>query len=203
MKEIANYTAVCEAANTLISEGVEPSILAVQSRIGRGSYTTVKKHLMIWAEQRAKEVSTVPAMPAEILGKAQDFGRSVWALAVTEAQFEVQIFRESVQADVAAAQKELAEATGEIARLEGVEAELSASLESSNGLLRKAELSLVEAQTTAAQLPALLKDLADARATTQTTQAALIQKSTEVGQLTGELNALRGQLRDLMAALKK
>ena len=64
MREIASYETVCEAANVLVVEGVEPSIVAVQRRIGGGSYSTVKKHMASWAEQRAREAVSVPAIPA-------------------------------------------------------------------------------------------------------------------------------------------
>lgn len=42
-RQIVTQQAVTEAAEALIVEGAEPSIVAVQARIGGGSYSTVKK----------------------------------------------------------------------------------------------------------------------------------------------------------------
>jgi len=203
MREIASYEAVCEALNALVAEGSDPSIVAVQRRIGGGSYSTVKKHLTAWAEQRAKESISVPAIPAEVVAKTQEFGRAVWAIAAAGAQQEIQKVKESTQAEVVAVRNELTEATGVITRLEGIEAEQSAALDGYQAKLREAELKLVEAQTKAERVAELEKSLADALAAAEQVRNEARDRAVEVGTLNGEVKALRNQVRELTAALKK
>lgn len=196
MRAIASFEAVSEAADALVVGGIEPSILAVQERIGGGSFTTVKKHLTAWAELRAEQAAATPAAPTELLGKTQEFGRALWAMAVAQAQADVQRVKDAAQAEVTALTKELAEATGEVVRLEGVETKLTEALEASQEQFRGAELALMEAQTMAAQVPKLEQTLAEA-------QVELTKKATEAGKLAGELEAARAQLKELKATPKK
>lgn len=203
MREIASFELVSDAAEALLLEGVEPSIVNVQKRIGGGSYSTVKKHLAAWAEKHARDAAAVSSVPTEVLAKAQEFGRTLWGLASIEAQREIQKAKEDAQVELGAARSELAEATGVIARLENVEAEQAATLESNQARLREVELALVEAQTKALRVPELENALADARAATENTRAELTIKAAEVGKLNGEVETLRTQVRELMAALKK
>lgn len=203
MREIASYELVCEAANALVVDGGEPSIVAVQSRIGGGSYSTVKKHLAAWAEQRAKETITVPAIPAEVLAKTQELGRAVWAIAAAVAQQEIQKVKESAQAEVTAVRNELMEATGVIARLEGIEAEQSAALDAYQVKLREAELKLVEAKTKAERVAELEQSLAEALGVLDQFRNEARDRAVELGTLNGEVTALRSQVRELTTALKK
>lgn len=203
MREIASFEVVSDAAEALLLEGVEPSIVNVQKRIGGGSYSTVKKHLAAWAEKHAKDAAAVSSVPTEVLAKAQEFGRTLWGLASMEAQREIQKAKEDAQVELAAVRSELAEATGVIARLENIEAEQAATLESSQARLREVELALVEAKTKALRVPELENALADARAATEKAQGELTQKAAEAGRFNGEVETLRTQVRELMAALKK
>ena len=203
MREIASLEAVCETADTLVAEGLEPSIVAVQTRIGGGSYSTVKKHLTAWAEKRAKAALSTPAVPTEVTTKAQEFGRVVWAIAATAAQQEIQKAQELAQAEVKTLRHELAEATAVIVRLEAIEAEQAEALEAAQSELRVKELEFVAAQTTAEQVPKLEQALAEARGTATAAQQEITRRATEAGKLTGELEAMRQQVQELMLALKK
>lgn len=60
----------------------------------------------------------------------------------------------------------------------------------------------MEAQTKALRVPELENALADARAATENARTELTQKAAEAGKLNGEVEALRTQVRELMAALK-
>jgi hypothetical protein len=52
-RQIVTQQAVTEVADALVAEGLDPSIMAVQSRIGGGSYSTVKRYLDVWKQERA------------------------------------------------------------------------------------------------------------------------------------------------------
>ena len=201
-RQIVTQQAVTDAAEALIVEGAEPSIVAVQARIGGGSYSTVKKFLDVWKQQRAEAATAAPETPAEVQAKGQEFARIVWALASREAQAEAQQAKDEAQAEVAAVRGELAEATNEIARLEGVEASQAATIDQQAAKLREVELALAEAQTQARRVAELEKSLADLRAELDASRKDATDKAVEAGRLAGEGEALRAQVRELMDAIK-
>ena len=201
-RQIVTQQAVTDAAEALIVEGAEPSIVAVQARIGGGSYSTVKKFLDVWKQQRAEAATAAPETPAEVQAKGQEFARIVWALASREAQAEAQQAKDEAQAAVAAVRVELAEATNEIARLEGVEAAQAATIDQQTAKLREVELALAEAQTQARRVAELEKSLADLRAELDASRKDATDKAVEAGRLAGEGEALRAQVRELMDAIK-
>ena len=201
-RQIVTQQAVTEAAEALIVEGAEPSIVAVQARIGGGSYSTVKKFLDVWKQQRAQDAAAAPETPAEVQVKGQEFARTVWALASREAQAAAQQAKDEAQAAVAAVRVELGEATNEIARLEGVEAAQAATIDQQATALREVELALAEAQTQARRVTELEKSLADLRTELDASRKDVTDKAVEAGRLAGECDALRSQVRGLMEAIK-
>ena len=201
-RQIVTQQAVTEAAEALIVEGAEPSIVAVQARIGGGSYSTVKKFLDVWKQQRAEAATAAPETPAEVQAKGQEFARIVWALASREAQAEAQQAKDEAQAEVAAVRVELAEANNEIARLEGVEASQAETIDQQAAKLREVELALAEAQTQARRVAELEKSLADLRGELDASRKDATDKAVEAGRLAGEGEALRAQVRELMDAIK-
>ena len=201
-RQIVTQQAVTDAAEALIVEGAEPSIVAVQARIGGGSYSTVKKCLDVWKQQRAEAATAAPETPAEVQAKGQEIARIVWALASREAQAEAQQAKDEAQAEVAAVRVELAEANNEIARLEGVEASQAETIDQQAAKLREVELALAEAQTQARRVPELEKSLADLRAELDASRKDATDKAVEAGRLAGEGEALRAQVRELMDAIK-
>lgn len=201
-RQIVTQQAVTEAAEALIVEGAEPSIVAVQARIGGGSYSTVKKFLDVWKQQRAEAATAAPDTPAEVQAKGQEFARAVWALASREAQAEAQQAKDEAHAEVAAVRVELADAHNEIARLEGLEAAQAETIEQQAAKLREVELALAEAQTQARRVGELEKSLADLRAELDASRKEATDKAVEAGRVAGEAEALRAQVRELMDALK-
>lgn len=202
-RQIVTQSAVAEAAEALIAEGAEPSIVAVQSRIGGGSYSTVKRFLDVWKQQRAEAATAAPDTPAEVQARGQEFARAVWALASREAQREAQQAKDEAYAEVAAVRGELTGASTEIARLEGVEAEQAAVIEQRQTKLREVELALTEAQTQARRVPDLEHTLAAVRAELDAARKDATDKAVQVGKLSGELEALRAQVAELMTVFKQ
>lgn len=201
-RQIVTQQAVAEAAEALIVEGAEPSIVAVQARIGGGSYSTVKKFLDVWKQQRAEAATAAPDTPAEVQAKGQEFARAVWALASREAQAEARQAKDEAHAEVAAVRVELADAHNEITRLEGVEASQAATIDQQAAKLREVELALAEAQTQARRVAELEKSLADLRAELDASRKEATDKAVEAGRVAGEAEALRAQVRELLDALK-
>lgn len=109
---------------------------------------------------------------------------------------------DQAQHEVAAARTELAEASAEIARLEGQEAEQATALDHQQAKLRTAELALAESQTQARRVPELETTLDGLRAELDVSRKEATDKAVEAARLAGEADALRTQVRELMAGLK-
>lgn len=201
-RQIVTQQAVTEVADALVEEGLDPSIMAVQSRIGGGSYSTVKRYLDVWKQERAMVSSGTVDAPAAIQAKGQEFVKAVWALAAREAQREVQAMKDQAKAEVAAVRADLVGATTEIARLESVESTQAATIEAQQLTLREVELSLAEAQAQARRVPELEQTLTQLRLDLEVSRKEATDKAVEVGRLAGEADAMRAQVRDLMAAIK-
>lgn len=202
-RQIVTQALVSEAAEALTLEGAEPSIVAVQQRVGGGSYSTVKRYLDLWRQQRAEVLTAAPPTPPEVEARGLAFARAVWALAAQEAQREAQQAKEEAAAEVAAVRGELVGAGTEIARLEALEAEQAATVERQAQRIREVELALAEVQAQARRVPELEQSLNDTRAALDAARRETQAQAVEAGKLTGEAEALRAQVRDLMAALGK
>ena len=198
---IATQKAVTEIANALLAEGLEPSIIAVQSRIGGGSYSTVKRYLDAWKQERAQMHAAATDTPPAIQAKGQEFAHSVWALACAQAQREAQVVKDEARAEVAAVRADLAGATSEIARLEGIEAAQAAELDAQQSKLRQVELALAQAQAQARRVPELEQSLVQLRTELDAARKEASDKAVEAGRLAGEADALRAQVREWMATI--
>ncbi len=200
-KVVATQELVFEAARAVAAEGLEPSMLTVQARIGGGSYTTIKRHLDAWKDQQATAAQESIKVPDFVLEKSAELGGVLWAMAAREARKEALAAKELADGQVAAISGELTVAQAEIRRLEDVETDLNSKLEVSGAELQALVTKLQDAAAKALRLPELEARLA----ASQTELAAARQSATEyavdVGRLTGESDALRAQVRDLTAAL--
>ena len=201
-RQIVTQLAVNEAAEALIVEGSEASIVDVQARIGGGSFSTVKRFLDVWKQARAAAATAAPDTPPEVQAQGQEFARAVWSLASHEAQREVQQAKDKAQAEVATVRSELAQATTEIARLEGVELSQATTIDQQHTKLRTVELELAEAQTQARRVPELERSMVEIRSDLDASRNEVTDRAVEAGRLEGEAEALRAQVRELMAALK-
>lgn len=201
-RQIVTQEAVKEAAEALITEGTEPSILTVQARIGGGSYSTVKKFLDMWKQQWTEAAIAVPEIPAEVQSKGQEFTRIVWTLASHNAQAEARQTKNQTQAQITAVRLELTEATNEIRRLETIEVAQATTIEQQAVKLREVELALAENQTQARRVFELEKSLADIRAELNASRKESADKAVEAAKLAGEADALRAQVRDLLEVIK-
>ncbi|MEL5849802.1 MAG: DNA-binding protein [Candidatus Igneacidithiobacillus chanchocoensis] len=201
-RQIVTPDAVAAAAESLIAEGVEPSIIAVQARVGGGSYSTVKKFLDVWKQQREAAAVQPAEMPEEVRVKGQAFALAVWAVASREAQAEAQQAKTEAQAEVAAMRADLVGAQQEIARLEAIEAAQAETIAQQAAALRDTEMRMVEAQTQASRVVKLEDEVAGLRAELDAARRDVTERAVEAGRLVGEVEALRVQVRELMGAIR-
>lgn len=122
-KKIATDAVVFAAADTLLAEGREPTILLLQERTG-GSYTTVQKALERWSEARAAQ----PPAPPEIAARGEQFVRALWAAARQQANEAAEEARRAARAQLEPVASELSHAQDHIGQLEQACAQLQRQL---------------------------------------------------------------------------
>jgi len=104
-----------ETANRLEADGKEVTALALLNALGRGSLTTIYKHLENWKVSRPAKISTTNNEMPESVKRAFDVA---WREAAQEAAREVQAVKEKAAEEVQAALKQFHGALEAIEKLE-------------------------------------------------------------------------------------
>ena len=199
-KPVATQELVFETARVLIAEGVDPSMLNVQARIG-GSYTTIKRHLDAWKDQQAMASQTSVETPHFVLEKSAELGGLLWTMAVREARKEALDAKELADGKIAAISNELTFAQAEIRRLEDVEAELNKDIGRAAAELQAMVPILEDANAKALRVPDLDARLASSQTDLAAARTSATDHAVQAARLSGEADALRAQVRDLTDAL--
>lgn len=184
MPEIITVDRIHAVADAIAAEGDRPTLEAVRTEIGGGSYTTISKAMKAWRAKQAQRGVTaqeveLPEAVAEIAADGvQELRRMItriWSVAADAAAERLASERQAAADQVDEAQAELDDATTEIRRLES-ELEvmrdgrdtLAADLARAQGDLlesaKSAEVTQAELRT---QLQAATDRLDDAKANAQ------------------------------------
>ena len=201
MRKIITQDAVDTTADALVAEGLEPTIIAIQNRIGGGSYSTVKRHLDDWVRRREQAAAEALEAPPEIAARGAALARSLWVMAARDAERTVQAVREETEEQVSAARRELSAAQSEIARLEKVQADQLEELETHQARIQLLEREAAAAEVTSKRVEALEKALAEVRAELKRSEKDARDQSVEAGRLQGEVGSLRRQLAEMIEQL--
>lgn len=133
-----------EAADRLAADGQEPNPGNLREALGgKGSFTTITKHLEIWREKRRAQPGPVAIEMPESVKEA--FAKC-WQAVSVEAGKEVAAAREKANADIAAARALHAEALAVVAQ---VEAEQESETARADALAEQIEAERLAAQTAA------------------------------------------------------
>lgn len=197
------------AVEALRAAGRTVSIIAVREKLGgRGSYTTIKRHLDSWSYSAQREQSTPPELPPELLSSQTEALNLLWQSAIQSA-------RELLAADLAeqariSAEKDHAilEATDEIARLEKTLAERDETLRDQDTKKRRLEDDAVElrteltsTKTQALELQAALESSTErerrANERAEANAALLADTRTQVNQSRDRLEAISKEKSDI------
>lgn len=201
-KPTATQELVSAAADALIDAGEEPSIISVQARLGSGSYTTVKRYLDVWKQQRAR--ASAPEAPPAIAEQGAAFIRELWGAAQALAEEQVAQARELARRQVEEAQKAHADAEAALEQLEAhVEEQTMALTEREQTIAQlRDELSQVRAELGAALARGdeLQRQAQELRADLERQQAG---GRAEVGRLAAEMTALREQVAQILAGQRR
>lgn len=200
-RKVVTQELVNQAADDLISEGKEPTLVDIQARIG-GSFTSIKKCLDHWKEERVSSSEAVASMPPDVVAKGQELIRAVWISASGIAQRDARVIADKANMDVTNVRSELSQAMNEIARLERIESRLNELVEQQQYRLREVELALAESHVQANRTADLELALAQLRGKYDELQQEATSNAAELGRQSGEAEALRSQMRELMRTLK-
>ena len=156
---------VFSAADRLSESGQQPTLAAVRSALGGGSFTTISEAMKSWrAMQQAAAAPVREAAPAAVMERFYQLGTDVWAVAISMANDrlakEREVF-ESAKAEAEQAQKEATEWADQLAaELESTRKRLEqqeALLHTARAATDTAQAALAEAQKRADSLTELLE----------------------------------------------
>ncbi|HQQ69032.1 MAG TPA: DNA-binding protein [Alicycliphilus sp.] len=189
---------VYSAADRLSESGQQPTLAAVRSALGGGSFTTISEAMKSWrAMQQAAATPVREAAPAAVMERFSQLGVDVWGVAVSMANDrlakEREVF-EGAKADMERAHKEAAELADQMAvELESTRKQLEQQgvlLHTAQEATHTAQASLADAQRRADGLTELLER---ERALSKEIQVKAEKAIADAARLAGKLEVLEAQ----------
>ena len=137
---------ILQAADQLAAAGTAPTLAAVRSAVGGGSYTTINEALKEWkAKQQATNAPIREPAPAAVATRLEELGADIWAVALELANARLTSEREALEAT----RQQLETAQQEATELAD---QLSAELETLQNDLHEARAELDSANITIDQV---------------------------------------------------
>jgi hypothetical protein len=146
-KAVATRETVFAAADKLLEENEDPSILAVRKVCG-GSNSTIQVFLKEWHEVRSKQALKVAAFPVELVARGQSLLSDFWESASRIANAEIESIRERSTKEVSLAEQRLNEALQEIDCLQASIEEKNILIEGRTNDCREFELKIAGLEST-------------------------------------------------------
>ena len=186
------------AADRLSESGQQPTLAAVRSALGGGSFTTISEAMKSWrAMQQAAATPVREAAPTPVMERLNQLGADVWAVAISMANDRLTKEREafeSAKADMELAHKEAAELADQMAaELESMRKQLEQQgtlLRSAQEAAQTTQAALTEAQRRTDGLSELLER---ERALSKEMQAKAEKAIADAARLAGKLEVLEAQ----------
>ena len=189
---------VYSVADRLAESGQQPTLAAVRSALGGGSFTTISEAMKSWrAMQQAAATPVREAAPTPVMERLNQLGADVWAVAISMANDRLTKEREafeSAKADMELAHKEAAELADQMAaELESMRKQLEQQgtlLRSAQEAAQTTQAALTEAQRRTDGLSELLER---ERALSKEMQAKAEKAIADAARLAGKLEVLEAQ----------
>ena len=189
---------VYSAADRLSESGQQPTLAAVRSALGGGSFTTISEAMKSWrAMQQAAATPVREAAPTPVMERLNQLGADVWAVAISMANDRLTKEREafeSTKADMELAHKEVAELADQMAaELESIRKQLEQQgtlLRSAREAAQTTQTALTEAQRRTDGLSELLER---ERALSKEMQTKAEKAIADAARLAGKLEVLEAQ----------
>ena len=202
---------ILQAADQLAAAGTPPTLAAVRSAVGGGSYTTINEALKEWkAKQQAAVMPLREPAPEGISKRLDEVGAEVWAIALELANARLTSEREALEAtrqQLETAQQEATELADQLsAELEALQAQYrqtSDDLQAASSTietLRQENVSLIrQLATTEARAEETTKRADDLKAELQHAHA---ENTAQRQRHTNEVQALQATLTSTNETLK-
>lgn len=173
------------AADALAAAGKKPTLAAIRTALGGGSFSTISEAMQSWKKHEQKQATTAAA-PQAVTDRAAELAAQVWAIAQELAEQRIQAERKEMEKQ----RQELEAQRNEATELADT---MAAELDLARAELKKQETTLEELRKTAAVLTANVENAteravraeqqADAARTAETTARV------EAAELRGKLEA--------------
>lgn len=186
-KEIATKETVFAAADQLLSDGVAVTIKSVQSRVGGGSFTTVKRYLDEWMKTIKDREVQAADLPEQLNGIMNRAAVEIWCIARAESRIEVTRLQQEMQQAKAAQETQLKEALDEVHRLEKHELLRIDEMRALAETVKAAELCNAALSERLRAAEAVQEDLRVCRDQLQASQEKLIEVVARAARLEGQM----------------
>lgn len=184
-----------EVANRLESEGKEVTALALLEALGRGSLTTIYKHLEVW---KTAKPAKVQLSNNEMPDRVKSAFMVAWREASQEAGLAVEEVREKAKEEVSAALRQFHGALEAIAKLEKEKEAQDEAIEGLQKQLAEAKAEASKAEAEGAAEKARADELREQLKSQQQDRDAAIK---EASGLKGQLESLTAQNQELLNRL--
>lgn len=189
---------VYSVADRLAESGQQPTLAAVRSALGGGSFTTISEAMKSWrSRQQAAATPIREAAPVAVMERLNQLGADVWAMAISMANDRLAKEREAFEdskAGVERAHKEAAELADQMAAgLESTRKQLEqqgALLSAAQEATQTSQAALAEAQRRSDSLAELLER---ERTLSKEMQAKAEKAIADAARLAGKLEVLQAQ----------
>lgn len=184
-----------EVANRLEAEGKEVTALALLEALGRGSLTTIYKHLEVW--KTAKPVK-VQLSNNEMPDRVKSAFMVAWREASQEAGIAVEETKEKAKEEVAAALRQFHGALEAIAKLEKDKEAQDEAIEGLQKQLAEAKAEATKAESEGAAEKARADELREQLKAQQQDRDLALKEAAETK---GQLESLKAQNQELLNRL--
>lgn len=173
-------------ANQLDEQGVNPTLAAVRKVLGGGSFTTISDAMTAWrANKAAKKAPVVVPLPEALAGAVAEFGSAVWSTAVELATARLASERDAVEAERQQADQirleavELADSlAADLAKLQQELAQATERATTAEGALAGVQSELTDVRIRAAAAESRAQELSE-RVTALTEEAGRLHRHNE------------------------
>jgi len=186
---------VIETANRLEAEGKEVTALTMLSALGRGSLTTIYKHLDAWRESKPVKSPIVQVEQPELVKTAF---ATAWRVAAEEAGRETAVIRDKATEEINGALKNFHGALEAIAKLEADREADAEAMEGLHGVIAEQKAEIGKLESAVAAEKARADELRDQLRNFQADRDAAMKEAAEQK---GQLTALKDQNKQLLAKI--
>ena len=128
---------VFEIADRLSNSGVSPTSQVVRNGLGKGSFTTINRHLSEWKELKWKSESNLPPISQALEFRASGLIKEIWDLASEEAKKQVEQIRQAALDDISELQDQIQEVMLQLTLLGEEKSKLSDEYEEANKVIQR------------------------------------------------------------------